>query len=126
MNALVKVVPEAITTQINSNYASARDSMLDSANRLVAAGKLLTEAKTRVPHGGFTRWIETNCHFSPSTARRLMAGAKHALAHDLDEVSAFEFNRQIWGHKGIARRAITDDVNNYVAAAEYVLGGIDR
>ena len=123
-------MPETIARRINSNYASARQSMVDSANRLISAGKLLTEAKTRVAHGDFTNWIVENCDFSPSTARRLMAGAKRALAHDLDEISAFELNRQIWGHKAIAaRRAITADVdvlNDYIAAANYVMDGIER
>jgi len=35
-------------------------------------GRLLAEAKARLPHGGFQDWIREECGFSPETGRRYM------------------------------------------------------
>ncbi|CAO4194258.1 DUF3102 domain-containing protein [Methylorubrum extorquens] len=47
------------------------------------AGDALLVAKSRVSHGEFTQWIETNCRCSVTSAREYMQVAKHAKRTDL-------------------------------------------
>lgn len=67
---------ETIITQINVHHHNAMkqaDAAVDSAR---AAGKLLLEVKTTIPHGEWTNWLKTHLTVSDRQAQRYMAEAQ--------------------------------------------------
>jgi hypothetical protein len=54
------------------------------------AGELLLKAKEEVPHGAFKEWVEANCGFSYSQAKRYMAVAKKLVDKPFDLVGSIE------------------------------------
>jgi phage N-6-adenine-methyltransferase len=72
--------------------------MVDSANHILECGRLLVDKKAELGHGNFIPWVEAECDFHESTARRLMAASKRALTHDLTEDDAIAISRETWGN----------------------------
>jgi phage N-6-adenine-methyltransferase len=61
-----------IADQINDAAHRAESSARESLRHAKQAGELLLRVKAELPHGEFTGWVESQCEFSPRTARRFM------------------------------------------------------
>jgi hypothetical protein len=64
-------LPE-LTCAIRDKVAQITSSLRTSVACAIETGALLIEAKRRLGHGNFERWVADNCHLSPATARRWM------------------------------------------------------
>src|SRR6516225_11458159 len=64
-------LPE-LTRAIKDRVAQITSSLRTSVACAIETGALLIEAKKRVGHGNFERWVANNCELSPATARRWM------------------------------------------------------
>lgn len=60
---------------INTEHRMARQSAESAVEHAIRCGQLLADVKAALPHGQFGKWIETNCEFSPQTARLYMKAA---------------------------------------------------
>jgi len=58
--------------KINSLHQEIEAALNKSLENAIEIGRLLSQAKAEIPHGGFTGWLEENCTFSGRTARRYM------------------------------------------------------
>lgn len=115
--------------RINEAHRSARRDVVSAINHAIECGRLLLQAKESVAHGEWQRWISNNCDFGASAARRMMAAAKRALAHDLTEDDALAISREMWGKR---RPALYSSQSvewytpaEYIDAVRAVLGQID-
>jgi hypothetical protein len=61
-----------LTRAIKDRVAQITSSLRTSVACAIETGALLIEAKKRVRHGNFERWVTNNCELSPATARRWM------------------------------------------------------
>ena len=61
-----------LTRAIKDKVAQITSSLRTSVACAIETGALLIEAKRRVGHGNFERWVANNCDLSPATARRWM------------------------------------------------------
>jgi N6-adenosine-specific RNA methylase IME4 len=88
---------------IGNLWRKACQSLVDSTRYYIECGQRLIDKKESVGHGNWLAWLKVNADVlgfdNDSTARRLMAAAKRAPAHDLTAVDAFDVNRQLWGHE---------------------------
>ena len=66
----------SIIDQINTHHTNAMKKASDAVESAIAAGKLLLEAKSKVPHGTLTDWLKTHIDVSERQAQRYMAAAK--------------------------------------------------
>jgi hypothetical protein len=64
-------LPE-LTRAIKDKVAQITSHLRTSVACAIETGALLIEAKKRVGHGNFERWVANNCELSPATARRWM------------------------------------------------------
>jgi hypothetical protein len=64
-------LPE-LTRAIKDKVAQITSHLRTSVACAIETGALLIEAKKRVGHGNFERWVSDNCQLSPATARRWM------------------------------------------------------
>src|SRR6516162_3810147 len=64
-------LPE-LTRAIKDKVAQITSHLRTSVACAIETGALLIEAKKRVGHGNFERWVADNCQLSPATARRWM------------------------------------------------------
>jgi len=60
----------ALAAEIRAAHDDVRRSALATAERALAAGKALTEAKAALPHGAWQAWLKANTGLSTRTARR--------------------------------------------------------
>lgn len=65
-----------LIAEINEQHRLAANSAKDAVQHAIRCGELLLERKKKLPHGGFSEWITTNCEFAYSTAARYMNAAK--------------------------------------------------
>lgn len=63
---------DELASQINFAHDAAREAARLSVQHALTAGRLLLEAKTRVPHGRWIPWVEANCRFALRTAQAYM------------------------------------------------------
>jgi hypothetical protein len=61
-----------LTRAIKDKVAQITSHLRTSVACAIETGALLIEAKKRVGHGNFERWVTNNCELSPATARRWM------------------------------------------------------
>jgi len=64
-------LPE-LASAIIARVAQITSCLRTSVACAIETGALLIEAKRRVGHGNFERWVANNCELSPATARRWM------------------------------------------------------
>ena len=76
-----------LAAEIRSAHADIRRGALAIAERALAAGTALAEAKAGISHGGWTTWLQANTGLTERTARRYMqlaeSGIKSATVADL-------------------------------------------
>jgi len=71
----------SIARDINRLYAEAESHALSAVEAAISCGKLLTEAKAKVGHGNFGKWIVDNFDGSYRTAAKYMQVAKKLPAN---------------------------------------------
>ena len=59
----------ALAARINEEHEQCLSAARASLAHALEAGRLLTEAKSCVAHGGWLPWLQANCHFSERTAQ---------------------------------------------------------
>ena len=77
MTTKTKATLPQLAEKANKAHAAcerAANSMLQYAKQ---CGEALAKAKTQLPHGEFTTWIEENCRFSPRQARKYLTIARN-------------------------------------------------
>ena len=88
----IKVDPRLtmLAKQIKDQWAKLQDQeqSLEAMEKSIkearlAFGKLLLDAKQKVGHGNFGKWIEDNCQITPRQCQRYMAFVKSDI--DADE-----------------------------------------
>lgn len=62
----------ALATELNHHFRSAEQHARSAVEHALEAGRLLTEAKALIDHGGWGRWLEDNFEGSARTARAWM------------------------------------------------------
>jgi hypothetical protein len=67
---------QSIIDQINTHHTNAMKQASDAVESAIAAGKILLEAKSNVPHGTWKEWLKTHIYVSERQAQRYMAAAK--------------------------------------------------
>jgi phage N-6-adenine-methyltransferase len=124
--------------EIGDLYRRARTGIVDSVRCLLECGRRLSLKQEAVGRGNWRRWLAENEHVlgfsSRQTAHLLMKAAENVKpALHLDEATALEISRQIWGHtKGEGNHRAQGTGENewytparYIYAAREVMGGID-
>lgn len=65
-----------LAARITAEHTAVSTALSDSVRHAVAAGEMLIEAKTQVPHGQWLPWLRENCTISERTAQLYMRCAK--------------------------------------------------
>jgi len=65
-----------LANRINEHHRQAEAAIRSGLEHALEAGRLLVEAKTKCPHGGWGDWVESNCEFSQRTAQAYIRVAK--------------------------------------------------
>src|SRR5437868_5094077 len=58
----------SLATSIRQEHVNVRTAIGHALTHAREAGRLLAEARRTIPHGGWIRFIEDDCHLSRSTA----------------------------------------------------------
>lgn len=74
--------------KINAAVLAAEASAKSAVQHALAAGNLLIEAKKAIGHGGWQKWVVSNCDLAPRTARAYMR-----LAETLPKLPELERQR---------------------------------
>jgi hypothetical protein len=69
-------LPE-LAERINTEYELCRKAAVTSFERAIEIGKVLQQAKEKVPYGTWMAWLAQNCSISDRSARPYMQIAKH-------------------------------------------------
>lgn len=77
-SATSKAVTAGLAGRINAAHHRAESSMREAVEAAIECGELLTEAKSRIGHGGWGKWLQENFRASDRTARNYMRLAAHA------------------------------------------------
>ena len=83
-------------TDINHHHTQACLRAGEAINHAIDAGKLLMRVKSRLPHGAFGGWLESNIQVTARQAQRYMAAAQgkpvtaRAIASNTTPVSVLE------------------------------------
>jgi hypothetical protein len=93
-----------IATAINAEHEAVQAAVKESVRHALECGKLLSEAKATVAHGGWNAWLVSNCRFSARTAQLYMKLAEHAAsdpakAQRVADLSLREAARQMSKHR---------------------------
>jgi hypothetical protein len=116
---------------INAEYRKSKASAVDSANRILRVGQMLTDKKAELGHGNFIPWVEANCDFQPRAAQRMMKSYSKASSRThLAETDALEIASKTWGNSVTHGTQGTGENEwytpaRYVEMARQVLGSID-
>lgn len=116
--------------KINTEYRKSKSLAIDSVNHYLTCGLMLADKKKELGHGNFIPWINAECDFGESAARKMMATSKRYLATDLTEDDAIAISRDMWGHKDVIALKHTGDHESYtppkyIEASREVMGSID-
>ena len=68
-----------LAADIQAAHSDIKRSALEAAERTVAAGHMLIEAKAALPHGAWDEWLTAHAGLSARTARRYMQIARSGL-----------------------------------------------
>ena len=66
-----------LTARLKTEYESANEMFRRGALHALDCGALLNQIKSRLGHGNWEHWLETECPISPRTARRYQYLANH-------------------------------------------------
>lgn len=61
-----------LATKINTEVSAAELSAKSAVQHALAAGEMLIQAKSHVPHGQWETWLQRNCQVAPRTAQAYM------------------------------------------------------
>ena len=65
-----------LATEINAEHQKVKTAFASGFEHALHAGKLLTEAKKKLPHGDWLPWLERHCNVSKRTAQAYMRLAR--------------------------------------------------
>jgi phage N-6-adenine-methyltransferase len=124
------VVYISIADEINEEHELFIGSMYGAVEHAIHAGELLIQEKSQHKHGEWLNWVETNCKFDQSTARRYMqcANNKDKLLSNRARVHGLRDAMKLLAGSNIH---VSDDSYEwftpaeYVEAAKQVMGNID-
>ena len=68
---------DALAAGINVEHRAAEAAARTAIEHALNAGRLLTEAKSQLPHGEWLPWLEANTEVSPRQSQRYMRVAKN-------------------------------------------------
>jgi hypothetical protein len=68
-----------LAARIRAEHQATSDALKKGAEHAMAAGDLLIEAKSKVPHGRWLPWLEKHCSMSERTAQLYMRTAKNRV-----------------------------------------------
>lgn len=78
-----------LAVKANEEHCAYEDAQISALDHAIKCGEYLIEAKSKIEHGKWSVWIETNCRFGVHTARdymRISANRERVL--DLGTVRA--------------------------------------
>ncbi len=67
---------EALAAQINAEHRACEASLSRGLEHALNAGRLLLEAKTRLKHGGWLKWVREQCTMPPRLVQKYMQLAR--------------------------------------------------
>lgn len=73
---------QQLATSLNAAHDQCEQAMQTGLQHALEAGRLLTQAKGRVPHGHWLDWLREHCHFSVRSAQGYMRLARRFAALD--------------------------------------------
>jgi hypothetical protein len=73
----VKMSGSNIVAAINAAHVGVEAAKREGTRFAIEAGRLLSQARDTVPHGGWDAWIKANCTMSPRTAQLYMKLARY-------------------------------------------------
>jgi hypothetical protein len=95
----IEIALSDLARLINAEHEACLNSAKDAIDRAIEVGRLLSDAKGKVQHGGWADWVEVNCSFGPRQASNYMKAYHHR--------DAVEANRNpgsdLGGLKGMMR-----------------------
>lgn len=101
----------ASAKQINEQHRLAVGCAENAIEHAIMCGQMLVDKKASLAHGEFESWIEKNCDFATSTARRYMKAAQSSKAVNLSSL------RHIFPSANPKQSANLDKVQNATAVA---------
>lgn len=78
----IETTANDLAIQINAEHEACIGAASTAVEHAIEAGRLLIEAKSQVPHGGWMAWVKENCRFSQDRANcymRVSANSSHAM-----------------------------------------------
>ena len=94
---------------IGETYSKGGSSFVEAVEYRLECGRQLEAVKSSMAHGEWLPWMEANKEvlgFGELTARRLMKAAANVKSTlHLDETSAAQLSRRMWGNKEILEDA---------------------
>jgi len=112
----VKTVVRATADSINDTHRLAQQSAETAIDYAIACGELLIEMKTTMSHGEWTPWVDANCNFKWSTAKRYMKAATQKATG-----IAFSTLSELYDDRD-NHRAIGTGENEWHTPAKYIVG----
>jgi Protein of unknown function (DUF3102) len=68
---------QAIATEVRQLHVNVQEGLRRTLPQAIRIGELLAEAKRKMPHGRWLRWIEENCGFGAKMAHKYVRLFKH-------------------------------------------------
>jgi len=86
---------ETLSHRINEAHEAAAAAVSKGIGHAIECGRLLIEAKAKVPHGEWLPWLEANCTVGARMARHYMRLARHSDQLNRKRVSDFSVREAI-------------------------------
>src|SRR5216683_3280988 len=93
-----------LASRINAEHDGATSSFNAGIEHALACGRLLIEAKGKIPHGAWLPWLEANCTVTPRMSQNYMRLAKETprLGSNTKRVADFSVRQAIAAEADIA------------------------
>lgn len=75
-NSTSKASLATLAKKINQQHRAAEQALSEGVSHALEAGKLLLQAKTLIGHGGWGKWLKSNCKVTERTAQIYMKLAR--------------------------------------------------
>jgi hypothetical protein len=67
---------DALAEAINREHDACTEALRSALDHAIEAGRMLSEVKATLPHGGFLPWVRDHCRFGERMAQRYMKAAE--------------------------------------------------
>ena len=102
-----------LAARIRIEHRAASDKLSEALAHAMAAGDLLIEAKTQIPHGGWLPWLEANVEISDRTARLYMQTAKSWA--EIAEAAKWQRDADLSLGEAMALLALSTDIRKLLS-----------